>query len=106
MLKLEDQHIAARTMTDLASVHARAGCLRDAITCYERGLACQREGGDRRGEVRALAGLAAVYLRDGRRQDAIGCIVGCLAIWREHRDHDGETQTLRDLHVAMGDVGA
>jgi tetratricopeptide (TPR) repeat protein len=101
MLELMDRHIAAQTMADLGGVHARTGCLRDAISCYERSLACMREVGNRHGEARTLAGLAGVYLRDGRREDAIDCYESCLAILREHRDHHGETQTLCDLQVAM-----
>lgn len=105
MLDLTDRRIAAQTLTDLAGIHVRHGALRDAITCYERCLATMREDGDRHGEALTLASLAGIYLRSGRRSDAIDCYDSCTAILREQGYRAGEAQSLRDLEVAMRDMG-
>ena len=60
MLDLMDRRIAASTMSDLAHVHARHGCVRDAITCYESALDAMRASGDRHGEARTLRRLSAM----------------------------------------------
>jgi hypothetical protein len=60
MLDLMDRRIAASAMSDLANVHARRGCVRDAITCYERALDAMRAYGDRPGEARTLRRLNAM----------------------------------------------
>ena len=61
MLELMDRPIAANTMTDLAAIHVRHGCLRDAIACYENALAAMREEGDFDGEAQTLCRLHAVH---------------------------------------------
>jgi len=61
MLELMDRPIAANTMTDLAAIHVRNGCLRDAISCYENALVAMREEGDRDGEAQTLRRLDAVH---------------------------------------------
>ncbi len=60
MLEFMDRHVAADTMTELAGVHARHGCLRDAITCYERALDAMREHSNRALEARTRRDLDAV----------------------------------------------
>jgi len=63
MHELMDRHVAANTMTDLAAIHLRHGCLRDAINCYDSALAAMREQGDLDGEMQTLRRLDAVRER-------------------------------------------
>ena len=70
MPELTNRRVEARTMTDLAAVHARNGALREAIACYERSLDALRELGDRPGEARTLRELEALHQLAATAQDA------------------------------------